>query len=804
MTLLSLVIPVYNEVKRVEFLHETLLQFRNVFISTFPGEQFELLLIDDGSKDRTLELLKHLESKIAEVSDITPKILIHEKNRGKGAALKTGILAASGRWILTLDADMATSPTQLILWHQEGLIDLTARTENVIFAGSREHENSDVEDTKLRRFVGRIFNLLVQSLASIYIDDTQCGFKLYPSNTARGLFNKLKNNGWAHDVELLRRAQMSGTSIVALPIRWRAKDDSKINIATDSIKMLFALLTIRLRLDFEAFLDFRRVFRRNGLPGERWTSLSYYLFLLCLFLMIFTFRDYGITYDELWQATYGDHVIRWYTSFFSDQGALTYWNMSNYGGFFDAIAQVATKFSPIGIFETRHLVNALFGLIGVMAAYKLGKYFGGPMAGFLSALFLLLTPRFYGHAFNNSKDIPFLAFYLVSLYYIIRSVRFLPQIPKGLVVKLGFAIGLTLGIRVGGILLLAYLALAFILWMATQNHTSRDPTSKPLDLTSAFRTFSLRYLGVCVIAYLTMLLWWPAAQMRPIVQPAKALLHATRFNYSFNVFFQGMIQSNKDLPWYYASKWFLITLPEFYFVSFAIGLVLLAVSVRSFQISFRTKENFIEYSLLFLSSLFPLFYAAISGAVVYDCLRHFLFIIPVLAVFAALSVVRFFNRFSSSFSSAAVFAVILALSVLTISDMWQLHPHQYIYFNRLVGKGVAEAAKSYETDYWGNSYKEGVQWIVKNYKGRVPGKKIKVASCLHSFSTTYFLPPDRFEYIGSFDGGRLIVDGEKPDVFLATARWGCHNKLNGNVLHIIERKGARLLYIIEVSNGPQS
>lgn len=142
---------------------------------------------------------------------------------------------------------------------------------------------------------------------------------------------------------------------------------------------------------------------------------------------------------------------------------------------------------------------------------------------------------------------------------------------------------------------------------------------------------------------------------------------------------------------------------------------------------------------------------------------------------------------------------IIASVAITLVDMEQLHPHQYIYFNRIFGKGVAEAAKSFETDYWGNSYKEGVEWIVHNYKGYGDGRKIKVGSCLYSLSTSYFLPKDRFEYVGSFDKGQMISD--HPDLFLATTRWNCHKNLGGRILHVIQRKGAPLLYIIEVWDG---
>ncbi|MHC4565610.1 MAG: hypothetical protein ACYTE3_07595, partial [Planctomycetota bacterium] len=129
-----------------------------------------------------------------------------------------------------------------------------------------------------------------------------------------------------------------------------------------------------------------------------------------------------------------------------------------------------------------------------------------------------------------------------------------------------------------------------------------------------------------------------------------------------------------------------------------------------------------------------------------------------------------------------------------------LHPYQYVYFNRMLGKGLGNAAKSFETEYWGSSYKEGVEWLVNNYGDENKDRKVKVVSCLYALSTSYYLPEDRFEYLGTFDDGKEIPEGAKPDIFLATTRWQGHKRLEGKVLHEVSRKNVPLLYIIEVSH----
>ena len=136
-------------------------------------------------------------------------------------------------------------------------------------------------------------------------------------------------------------------------------------------------------------ISFTPVSENRAVVALRWTMLSKILILLYGVVILWTFRDYGITWDEYSQATYGEYIIRWYTSLFHDPAVLNYKNLEYYGGLFDVLAQLVTRISPLGTYETRHLVNALFGFLGVVGTYKMGKYLGGPVAGFLSALFLL-------------------------------------------------------------------------------------------------------------------------------------------------------------------------------------------------------------------------------------------------------------------------------------------------------------------------------------------------------------------------------------------------------------------------------
>jgi hypothetical protein len=206
---------------------------------------------------------------------------------------------------------------------------------------------------------------------------------------------------------------------------------------------------------------------------------------------------------------------------------------------------------------------------------------------------------------------------------------------------------------------------------------------------------------------------------------------------------------------------------------------------------------------ILIAIVFPVAYTIATRPVDYDGVRHFLFVIPLLSVVCALTLVKLIQWVRSRAVTALLLGLTLASMALTVFDLVRLHPYQYVYFNRLLAGGVRSAAERFETDYWGSSYKEAVEWIVENYTSPLANAApTKVASCLHAQSTSYYLPGDRFQYIGSVHDGRRIPEDQEPDLFLAHPRWGCDTTYVGRVLHTVEIGGATLSSIVEV--GPSS
>ncbi|MBI3707103.1 MAG: glycosyltransferase family 39 protein, partial [Proteobacteria bacterium] len=292
------------------------------------------------------------------------------------------------------------------------------------------------------------------------------------------------------------------------------------------------------------------------------------LFALALAVVLLTFDDYGVTWDAPYHVTNGENVVAYYASWFTDRRVLTYHNLFLYGGAYDALAELAREILPFGDYETNHLINALVGLLGVAGCWKLADFLAGRRAALFAALLLLAVPAWYGHSFNNPKDIPFAAGMAWSLYYAARFVAALPSPTAGLTAKLGLALGLTLGVRVGGVLAVFYLAAGIAGYLLLRWSAMR-PVVLMREAGHIAANCVLPALG---IAYVLMLLCWPWAQQHPLGNPIAALRLFSHIDWDLKVLFEGRLVDSMHLPATYLPVYFAVTLPE-------LILVLLAAAV---------------------------------------------------------------------------------------------------------------------------------------------------------------------------------------------------------------------------------
>src|SRR5688500_5862397 len=140
-----------------------------------------------------------------------------------------------------------------------------------------------------------------------------------------------------------------------------------------------------------------------------------------------TVPDYGVTIDAKHSSDNGHFFLSWYTSGFADRTVIDHGNHYLYGSFFNALTAIAERVSPIGRYETGHLLIAVTGLVGIFYVWLTGKLLAGSPGGFLSAAILVLTPTWYGHMFMNPKDVPFAVVFVIALYYFLRAYDRLPK-----------------------------------------------------------------------------------------------------------------------------------------------------------------------------------------------------------------------------------------------------------------------------------------------------------------------------------------------------------------------------------------
>ncbi len=531
--------------------------------------------------------------------------------------------------------------------------------------------------------------------------------------------------------------------------------------------------------------------------GKRslWETATGILLAAFALLIVFTFRTYGVTVDERHSNLNGRYFIDWYASGFHDRAIIDEGNQRLYGSFFNSISAFISDNSPLGLYETGHLVIAITSLIGVFFAYRLGKRLAGPMAGFFSALLLILTPVYYGHSFINPKDIPFAVLFLVSLYYLTVSYDHLPRLGTRRIIVLGGAIGLTLGIRVGAVMLFGYLLVLIMLWLVARFR--HNPSYHGRAVWNDLQSAAVSCIGVGVVAWIVMLIWWPYGQVSPILNPLRALKRNANFtDFNANSLYQGRFIPSDALPRGYLPTWFSITLPEFYVLILSIGVIALVVRTLIRKPATETEDVDRQSKMLFLlfATCFPIATAIAMHPILYDGNRHFLFVVPPLAVLTGVTLAWLLTNGLSRPVKIVTAAVLVVLGGMTAIDMIRLHPYEYIFFNRSFG-GLKSALGHYETDYWGVSHKEGIDWLINNYKPNAPNGSIRVANTAADFQTSYYLHSDRAETARFTPVGKR----DNPDVMLSITRYDVHLKYPGKVLHVVERMGTPLLYVTELN-----
>ncbi len=232
----SLIIPAFNEAERIG---QSLRTAFACLQATSPGS--ELIVVNDGSTDATAEIVREV---FAGQTAITARLLEHSPNRGKGAAVREGLLAATTPIGLFSDADFSTPIDEA-----PKLIEPIAAGEVDVAFGSRALDRSLIGQHQpwRREQGGRVFNLIVRVATGLPFWDTQCGFKAFRLDVFRPILERTKTDGFGFDVELLYLARKANLRLREIPVRWNHVEGSKVSFARDSVRMLREVVALRRR-----------------------------------------------------------------------------------------------------------------------------------------------------------------------------------------------------------------------------------------------------------------------------------------------------------------------------------------------------------------------------------------------------------------------------------------------------------------------------------------------------------------------------------------------------------------------------
>lgn len=421
--------------------------------------------------------------------------------------------------------------------------------------------------------------------------------------------------------------------------------------------------------------------------------------LLLLVFMTTMSRDFGFTWDERFQQKYGEEVWEYLhgrlarSTFDTDIG-----NQYLYGGLVELAAVAAQHAVRADTYVVRHVVTSVFGWLAIVFTGLLAGRLFGRRAGWLAALLLTLSPRFFGHAMNNPKDAPFAAMAIAALYFVLTIDGRPPHLTWRRLAWLALVIALAINIRPLGVILLVYAAGVIMLVAGWSTMSSAAP--------DRWRTLAMTALKVVVLALVVIpagTLTWPWAQASPYLRPLQGFFITARLDWArgFEVLYAGKALSAGDLPWTYVPTWLFMTTPAVVLA----GLALSPVALR------RTAVPWAAWLGLAAFAVTPVVAAIVRHATLYDGIRHLLFISPPLVVLAAAGWSGLLDLARPRFRLLA--AAVLCLGLLEpLVFQIRNHPNQVVYFSPLAG-GPRAAFARYDMDYWGNSLLEAVDWAAQ-------------------------------------------------------------------------------------------
>ncbi|MEN8116966.1 MAG: phospholipid carrier-dependent glycosyltransferase [Bacteroidota bacterium] len=415
----------------------------------------------------------------------------------------------------------------------------------------------------------------------------------------------------------------------------------------------------------------------------------------------------AVNVDEQLHYPHAKKVVNWYFTGGEDASCLNtpVTNLKYYGQSVDNFTALVNRvFNIEDEFLTRHYTGAVFFWLLLLFSGLLGKQLSG--SWWVSAIVvvsLLVTPRLFGQAFGNLKDIPFATGYAAGIYFILRFLKELPK-PKWLTaIFLGLAIAFTCSVRIGGLLLFAYLGLGIVAIIILKPFLLKYIVSTKLSF--------VRFLGqgivIILIGYFAGLLFWPFALQDVFRNPLESLSVMEHYKVSIKQIFGGEVIWSSQLPWDYLVKWIAISTPEFVILGF-----IFFIAFLTYKFSKPVSEQLFLELFVFFTLLFPVVYVIAISSNLYSGIRQMLFVVPIMVVLASLGFYSMVKAFSKLTIKIPVIVSFFILMILPLKHQARTFPADYIYFNSILG-GNKNAWSNYEYDYYFHGIKKASEYLIK-------------------------------------------------------------------------------------------
>jgi len=444
--------------------------------------------------------------------------------------------------------------------------------------------------------------------------------------------------------------------------------------------------------------------------------LFWLLAAFMLLAMLIISRDAGISGDEEVHYKQSEMVYKYFSTFGEDQSALNTpkTHLKYYGQAFDnLVTGLIHLFGITDVYSFRHLICSISGWLAILVTALFAAYFSGYGAAILVLILFAVSPGFLGHSQNNLKDIPFALAYISSIFYSFKLVFSDAKPSKQTIILLILSIGLSIGIRPGGLLALFYLGLFMVVKIGTDWFTYKRLNYQKM------KKQVILLAGISLAGYLAGLIFWPYALQNPLLNPYKSYQVMTHFPTTVRQIFEGKFDWSDFHPWYYLPKYMVITIPIVVFSGIAAFLL-------------NTRKNYspiqkTQLMLLAFTILFPIAFVILKNSNLYGSWRHFLFVYPGIILISALGIHAFLVRVKQKFIRIPAILLLLILIIHPVRFMAANHPYYYLYYNQFVG-GLKGAYGNYETDYYYHSMREGAEWLQEYLKNKPDSGKIVVGA----------------------------------------------------------------------------